>query len=101
MRWNLISSFAQIHLSSGWRVNWVAFVWIDNDAEEARIGVDQFALVSNLEVMEDRCIIKICKISHVLTFLKLRRVYLADFFGFKNLFLQHRNGNLQLVDSVL
>ena len=40
--------------------------------------VDKFCLVSGPQVVEDRGLVEISEIGHVLTFLKLGRVHLAD-----------------------
>ena len=87
MRWNLVSPLAEIELYTGGSVNRISLVRIDDNTKESRIGVDKFGLESNVQIMEDRRIIKICQICHVFNLLKLPWVDLADFGGFEDLFL--------------
>ena len=87
MRWNLVSSLAEIKFYTGGCVNRISLVRIDDDAKEARIGVDKFSLESNVQIMEDRCIIEIGQICHVFNLFKLPRVDLANFGGLEDLFL--------------
>ena len=86
--WNLISTFSQVHLDNSWSVNWITFVRIDNDTKKAGVGVNQLCLVSNFKIMKDRCVIKICEVRHILTFLKLWWIDLTDVCSLENLFLQ-------------
>merc|ERR1739844_616459 len=87
MRWNLISSLSKIQLYYSWCVDGVSLVRINNDTEKARIGVDKFGLESNVQIVEDRRIIKIGQICHVFNLFELPWVDLADFGGFENFFL--------------
>ena len=87
MRWNLISSLSKIQLYTRGCVDWISLVRIDDDTKEARIGVDKFGLESNVQIVEDRRIIKIGQICHVFNLFELPWVDLADFGGFENFFL--------------
>ena len=55
-------------------VDWVTLVRVDNHNEESRIGVDHLRLVAGLQVPEDRGIVEVGQVDHVLALLKLRRV---------------------------
>ena len=55
-------------------VDWIPFVWVDNHNKEPRVGVDHLGLVTGLQVPEDRGIIEVGQVDHVLALLKLRRV---------------------------
>ena len=93
MGWNLIPPFTKVHLHYGWCVDWVAFVWINNNAKESRVCIDELGFESNIQVVKDRSIIEIGQISHVLTFLKFWWIDLSDLFRLEYLFLkkQYRN----------
>jgi hypothetical protein len=91
MRRDLISPLAQVNLHNALGVNWEALVWVDDNAEETRIGVDEPGLEADLQVVEDRGIIEISQVGHVLTFLELGRVDLANLFGLENFFLKKIN----------
>ena len=51
-------------------------------------GVNQLCLETNFQVMEDRSIIEVSQISHVLTFLKFGRIHLANLSWWKDFFLK-------------
>ena len=55
-------------------VDWVPLVRVDNHNEKPRIGVDHLGLVAGLQVPEDRGIVEVGQVDHVLALLKLRRV---------------------------
>ena len=90
MRGYLILSLSKIDVSSSLRVDGESLIWVHNHTEESRISIDQFGLVSNLQIMEDRCIIKIGQIRHVFTFLELWRIALSKFFILKDFFLNKK-----------
>ena len=87
MRRNLIFSLSKIHLHHCWGVDRISLVRIDDNTKEAGIGVDKFGLESNVQIVEDRCIIEIGQICHVFNLFKLPWVDLTDFGGFEDLFL--------------
>ena len=51
-------------------------------------GVDELGLVAALQVMEDRSIIEVGQIDHVITLLKLGWIDLTDFRRFEGFFLK-------------
>ena len=51
-------------------------------------GMNQLGLVATLQVVEDRSIIEISQIDHVIALLKLRRVDLANLVGLEGFFLE-------------
>ena len=93
MRRNLIFSLAKIHVDYSWCIDWVSFVWIYDDTEETRVSVDQLALESGIQVVEDRCLIQIGQVGHIFAFFKLRWVSLTDLFRFENFFLNTKKND--------
>ena len=85
---DFIPPLAQVHLHHSLGVDGVPLVWVDNNTEETRVGVDKLSLVTDLQVVEDRGIIEICQVSHVLTLLKLGRVDLTNIFILEDFFLE-------------
>jgi len=92
--WNLIPSLANVHLDHSLGVDREPLVGVDNNTEKARVGVDELGLKTDLQVVEDRGIIEVGQVSHVLTFLKLGRVDLANLSRWEHFFLvaTHDNG---------
>ena len=93
MRRDLIPSFAQVESDGCLGVDGVSLVRVDSHTEQAGVGlkvklkwpdfikynkshIDQFCLVSGPQVVEDRGLIEIGEVGHVLAFLKLRRIHL-------------------------
>ena len=68
-------------------IDGVPLVGVNDNTEEARVGVDELGLEADLQVVEDRGIIQVSQVSHVLALLKLGRVDLAKFFSFEHFFL--------------
>ena len=69
-------------------IDGVSFVWVDNNTKETRVGVDEFSLEANFQVMEDRGIIQEGQVSHILALLKLWRVDLANLVRLEDFFLE-------------
>ena len=69
-------------------IDGVSFVWVDNNTKETRVGVDEFSLEANFQVMEDRSIIQEGQVSHILALLKLWRVDLANLVRLEDFFLE-------------
>merc|ERR1719398_259169 len=69
-----VPPLAQVDLANPVGVEWVTLVWVDNNHEQARVGVDQLGLVAGLQVPEDRCVVEVGQVDHVLALLKLGRV---------------------------
>ena len=65
-----------------------SMIWVDNNAKKARVGVDQFSLVADLQVVEDRSIIEEGQVSHILALLKLGWIDLTQLLRLENLFLK-------------
>jgi hypothetical protein len=62
--------------------------------------VNQLGLVATFQVMEDRSIIEISQIDHVIALLKLRWVDLANLIGLEGFFLEKNvNANLLSVGN--
>jgi hypothetical protein len=51
-------------------------------------GMNKLGLVASLQVVEDRCIIEIGQVDHVITFLKLGRVDLTNLSRWESFFLK-------------
>ena len=88
MWWNFISSIAKIQLDHGGSVNWISLVWVNNDAKESRIGIDELSFEPNFQVVENGSIVKISKVGHVLAFLKFGWIDLPNFIRFEDFFLK-------------
>merc|ERR1712018_758455 len=84
--WNFISSLTKIHFYTGGGVNWVSFVWVDDNTEETRVGIDKLSLESDIQVVEDRSIIKVSQVSHVLDLFELGWIDLPNFSDLKTFF---------------
>jgi hypothetical protein len=52
VRWAFIPPLANVDLHGSLGINWEALVWIDGNAEQTRVGVDQFILVPDNRVPE-------------------------------------------------
>ena len=76
---DLIPPFAQVHFYYSISVDRVAFVGINHNAEEARVGVDHLGLEAYLKVPEYRSIIEKSQVCHVLTLLELGGINLSNF----------------------
>ena len=59
-------------------VDWVPLVWVDNNNEQTRVGVDHLGLVASLQVPEDGGVIEEGQVDHVLALLELGRVDLEE-----------------------
>jgi len=77
MGWDLIPSLAKIDLANSVSVQRITLVWVDNNHEKTRVGVDHLGLVSCLQVPEDGSIIEEGQVDHVLNFLELGWIDLA------------------------
>merc|ERR1719443_178559 len=77
MGWDLITSLTEIDLAAPVSVQRITLVGVDNNNEEARVGVDKLGLVTGLQIPEDRSIIEEGQVDHVLDLLELRRIDLA------------------------
>ena len=86
--WDLIPPLAQIDLDHTLGVDGEALVGVDNNAEEARVGVDESGFEACLQVVEDRGVIEVGQVGHVLTFLKLVRIDLTNLLSLEDFFLQ-------------
>merc|ERR1712015_531015 len=77
----LVPPLADVQLHGAEGVNRVTLVWVDSDAEEAGVGVDQLVLVPHHGVPEDASISEEGQVSHVLGVVELGRVDLAHGVG--------------------
>ena len=60
---------------------------------EGKTHVDKFSLVSGLQVVEDRGLVEVSEVGHILTLLELGRVNLLDLFSLEH-FLIMTDGHL-------
>merc|ERR1712198_161822 len=74
----LVSSLANIQLHGAKSIDWEAFVWIDSNTEETRVGVNQLVLVPDNRVPENTGISKVGEVSHVFGTVVVAGVNLAD-----------------------
>ena len=84
---NFIPSLANVQLDNTCSVNGEALVWVDNNAEKTRVGVDELGLKADFQVVEDRGIIEEGQVGHVLTFLKLGWIDLTHLSRWEDFFL--------------
>ena len=87
MRWNFIPPFAQIKPYGGLGVDRKSLVRIDHDTKEARIGVNELALIARLEVPQHGWFVEIGQVGHVLALFKLGWIDLMDLLALQRLFL--------------
>ena len=85
----LISPLSEVHLHHSWGVDWESLVWIDSDAEESRVGIDELVLVPNNGVPQDAGIPKISKIGHVNAGVKLGWIDLVNLVSFPYFLLEN------------
>ena len=64
------------------------FVGVHHHTEEARVGVDELGLVTDLQVVEDRGIIEEGQVGHVFALLELGRVDLPNLSRLEHFFLK-------------
>jgi hypothetical protein len=88
VRRNFISPLANVPFDDSLGVDRIPLVGVDDNAEQARVGVDELGFVTDLQVVEDRGIIQEGQVGHVFTFLKLGRVDLPNLLRWKNFFLK-------------
>jgi len=77
MGWDFITSLTKVDLADSVGVKRITLVWVDNNNEETRVGVDKLGLVTGLQVPEDGSIIEEGQVDHVLNFLELGWIDLA------------------------
>ena len=93
MRRYLVPPLAQVEPDGSLGVDGEPLVRVDSHTEQARVGlnvkcpdfmkfflmsyVDQFCLVPRPQIVEDRGLVEISEVRHVLTLLKLGRVHLS------------------------
>ena len=71
-------------------IDGVPLVGVNDNTEEARVGVDELGLEADLQVVEDGGVIQVSQVSHVLAFLKLWRVDLSNLLRLEHFFLKGR-----------
>ena len=77
VRRNLIPSFASVNANSSHGVDGETFIRIHSNTKETRIGVDETLNISLLQIEQDRGIIEVSQVRHILTAVIFGRVYLA------------------------
>ena len=87
VRRNFISPLATVDTHSSHGVDGEPLVGIDSDTEETRVGVDQSLNIALLQVKQDRSIVEVGQVGHVLTAVVLGRVDLGDQFLLEGLSL--------------
>ena len=83
-------------------IDGVPLVGVNDNTEEARVGVDELGLEADLQVVEHRGIIQVSQVGHVLALLKLGRIDLTKFLRLENFFLKNihvviRNFDMELI----
>ena len=95
MRWDFIPPLAQVQLDHSWGVDGEPLVRVDDNAEEARVGVDKLGLVPGFQVVEDGGVVEEGQVGHVVAFLELGRVDGPALLGLERLFLYFLGGKLR------
>jgi hypothetical protein len=78
MGWDFITPLAKIDLGAPEGVERITLVGVDDNHEKTRVGVDQLALITGLQIPKDGSIVEEGQVDHVLAFLKLGRVDFAN-----------------------
>ena len=63
-------------------------VWVNSNAKESRVSVDQLIDISDPQIPEDGRVIEISEVGHVLATVELWRIHLTDLILFVHFFLQ-------------
>ena len=69
-------------------IDGVPLVGVNDNTEEARVGVDELGLEADLQVVEDRGVVQVSQVSHVFALLELWRVDLSNLLGLEHFFLK-------------
>ena len=62
----LIPTLANVYFHSPLGIDWETDVRVDGNAEKARVGVDQLALVPNHRIPQDAGIIQVRQVRHII-----------------------------------
>lgn len=73
---DFISPLALVDLDDTRSVDGVTLVWVDSDAEETGVGVDELDVVTLPQVVQDRGVVKVGQVGHVLAFFEFGGVHL-------------------------
>merc|ERR1719234_1569558 len=90
-----VPPLAKVDLANAMGIERVALVGVHHNDKQAGVGVDQLGLVAGLQVPEDRSVVEVGQVDHVLALLKLGGVDTADLASLQGeLLVRHRNGHL-------
>jgi hypothetical protein len=78
MGWDFITPLTKIDLGAPEGVERITLVGVDDNHEKTRVGMDQLALITGLQIPKDGSIVEEGQVDHVLAFLKLGRVDFAN-----------------------
>ena len=76
VRWDLVPPLATVETDGPHGVDGEPLVRVDSDTEETGVGVDQPLNIPLLQIEEDRGVIEIGEVRHILTAVVLGRVHL-------------------------
>ena len=85
-----LPAFCNVNFHCTLGVDGEALVWIDGNAEETRVGVDELVLVPDNRVPQDASIIQVGQAGHVIRAVKLRGVNLTNLVSLENFFLKSK-----------
>ena len=88
--WYFIPPLTQVQLHHCLSINWKPFIWVDDNAKQSRVGIDELGLITSFQIVENRCIIQVSQICHVLTFFEFWWVDLSNLVALEGFFLQQR-----------
>merc|ERR1712012_1052831 len=98
----LVPPLSKVDLAHPVGVEGVPLVRVDDNHEQARVGVDQLGLVPGLQVPEDGGVVEVGQVDHVLALLELGRVDTANLASLESeLLMRHGNGHLDVDVSAL
>ena len=78
MGWDLVPPLATVKTNGPHGVDGEPLVWVDSNAEEAGVSVDEPLHISLLKIEEDGGVVEISQTGHILATVILRRVDLCN-----------------------
>ena len=100
MRGHLIPPLATVDANSPHGVDGEPLVGVDSNTEETRVGVDELIDIADPKVPQNRGIIEIGQVAHVLTAVKLGRVDLSNLVFLEDFFLENCNSIMNLTSII-
>ena len=77
----IFSALALVHINVLVCVNRERTVWINGNQEQSRVCIDQVRLIPHVQIVNNRCFVKMCKFRHIICLVKLRGIDFVDVVG--------------------